>query len=237
MHLENIVWDARDPHRLGAFWSAALDAVPITDEPDGYEARMSLGADVFLDLGFQRVGDVSTSPTRLHLDLAGGDERAERVERLLDLGAEHTGTGQGQTSRVVLADPEGNAFCVREHREAHRATGPLAALPVDSADPARDAEFWAQITEWVPCSGTAPASLRHRSGRGPALEFHHEPEPKQGKNRLHLDVRPDPGETNIVSRVLDLGARRIDEAAGLPWEVFSDPSGNEFCILAPRERS
>lgn len=85
MRLENIVWDARDPHRLGAFWSAALDAVPITDEPAGYEARMNLSDDVFLDLSFQRVGDMSTSPARMHLDLADGDEQAKRVERLLDI--------------------------------------------------------------------------------------------------------------------------------------------------------
>lgn len=233
MRLENIAWDARDPHRLGAFWSAALDAVPMTDEPDLYEARMNLGDDVFLDLCFQRVGDVSTSPLRLHLDLAGGDQQAKRVDQLLGLGAEHIDIGQGEVPWVVLADPEGNAFCVMEHRDAYRTTGPIAALPIDSTDPARDAAFWAQITDWVPYDGVAPASLRHRSGRGPVLEFCHQAEPKQGKNRLHLDVRAETSETNTVARVLDLGARYLDKAEGLPWEVFSDPSGNEFCILAP----
>lgn len=233
MRVENIVWDARDPRRLGAFWSVALDAVALTDEPDLYEARMSVSDDVFLDLGVQRVADVSRSRARLHLDLAGGDEQARRVEQLLDLGATHVDIGQGEVPWVVLADPEGNPFCVMEHRDAYRATGPVAALPMDSADPARDAVFWAQITDWVPYSGVAPASLRHPSGRGPVLEFCHELESKQEKNRLHLDVRPDAGETNVVSRTLDLGARYLDEAEGLPWEVLSDPSGNEFCILAP----
>lgn len=234
MRLENIVWDARDPHRLGTFWSAALDAVALTDEPDGYEARMNLGDDVFLDLGFQRVRDVSTSPARLHLDLAGGDEQVKRVEQLLGLGAKHIDIGQDEVPGRVLADPEGNAFCVTEQRDAYRATGPVAALLMDSADPDRDAAFWAQITDWVPYDGVAPASLRHWSGRGPVLEFRHETEPKQGKNRLHLDVRLEGSEMNVVSRVLDLGARYTDKAEGLPWEVFSDPSGNEFCILAPK---
>lgn len=54
MRLENLVWDARDPHRLGRFWAVALDAEPITDEPDGFEPRMTLAEDVFLDLCFQR---------------------------------------------------------------------------------------------------------------------------------------------------------------------------------------
>lgn len=237
MRVENIVWDTRDPRRLGAFWSAALGAVALTDEPDMYEARMKLSDDVFLDLCFQRVADAPRSRARLHLDLAGGDEQARRVEHLLDLGAARIDIGQVEVPWVVLADPEGNAFCVMEHREAYRATGPVAALPMDSADPARDAAFWAQLTDWVPCSGVAPASLRHPSGRGPVLEFCHELEPKHGKNQLHLDVRPDTSETNVVSRVLDLGARYLDAAEGLPWEVLSDPSGNEFCVLAARDSS
>ena len=55
MRLENIVWDARDPHRLGRFWTAALGAEPMTDEPDLVESRLHLADDVFLDLCFQRV--------------------------------------------------------------------------------------------------------------------------------------------------------------------------------------
>lgn len=233
MRMENIVWDALDPRRLGAFWSAALGAVPMTDEPDLYEARVSLGDELFLDLCFPRVADRSTSRPRLHPDLAGGHQQAATVERLLALGAEYVDIGQGAVPWTVLADPEGNAFCVRGDRDVYGDTGPIAALPLDSADPARDAAFWARITGWVPYDGAAPASLRHRSGRGPVLEFHPETGPKHGKNRLHLDVRPETGDGDLVARARDSGAHRLDRAEGLPWEVFSDPSGNEFCILAP----
>jgi hypothetical protein len=42
VRLENIVWDARSPQRLGGFWAAALGAETITDKPDIFEARMAL---------------------------------------------------------------------------------------------------------------------------------------------------------------------------------------------------
>lgn len=233
MRLENLVWDARDPHRLGTFWAEALGAQVLTDEPDLFEARLQLDERAFLDLCLQRVDEPSAAPPRLHLDLWGDVEQAERVARLCGLGAEPADIGQGEVPWVVLADPEGNAFCVMEHRDAYRDTGPIAALPLDSADPERDAAFWAAVSGWVPYEGAAPASLRHPAGVGPLLEFCPEPEPKRGKNRLHLDVRIEQGDDDLVARALSLGARRADVGGspGLPWTVLADPSGNEFCIL------
>ncbi|MHA6620168.1 VOC family protein [Pseudonocardia sp. DLS-67] len=232
MRLENVVWDARDPRRLGRFWAAALDAEPMTDEPDGFEARMALSGDAFLDLCLQRVDAPSSSPARLHLDLAGGARQRDVVERLLGLGATRADIGQGEVPWVVLADPEGNAFCVMEHREVYRETGPIAALPLDSADPDRDGRFWAEITGWIPCEGTAGAvALRHPSGTGPLLELCPEPEPKRGKNSLHLDVRSDPGDGDVSARLADMGATQMSRAGELPWLLFADPSGNEFCVL------
>ncbi len=154
------------------------------------------------------------------------------MQRLLDLGAEHADIGQGAVPWTVLVDPEGNAFCVLEDREVHRDTGPVAALPLDSADPDRDAAFWTEITGWTPWAQTPGATaLRHPSGVGPLLELCHEPEPKRGKNRLHLDVRPDAGDDHIVERVLARGATPLTGSSDHPWRVFADPSGNEFCIL------
>ncbi len=234
MHLENIVWDSADPHRLGTFWAAALGADPFTDEPGGFEARLSLGDELFLDLCFPRVDDPSDAPQRLHLDLHGGDRQAEIVERLVSLGARHADIGQGDVPWVVLADPDGNPFCVMEGRSTYRDTGPVAAIPLDSADPDRDVEFWAEITGWVRYEGVVP-SLRHPSGVGPLLELCPEPAPKGGKSRLHLDVRSTAGDGDVIERVTALGARQLTEydTGDLPWDVFADPSGNEFCILAP----
>jgi predicted enzyme related to lactoylglutathione lyase len=137
---------------------------------------------------------------------------------------------------VVLADPEGNPFCVMEERAEYRATGPLAALPLDSADPDRDAAFWAALTGWVPTDGTAGVrTLRHPAGVGPLLELCPEPAPHAGKNRLHLDVRRSSAEDADEDQLLALGARRLDGPPSLPWTVYADPSGNEFCVLEPSE--
>jgi predicted enzyme related to lactoylglutathione lyase len=232
MRLENIVWDARDPRRLGQFWAAALGAEQITDEPDLVEARLTLGDDLFLDLCFPRVETPSSSPARLHLDMSGAPRRDTVVERLLSLGAQHADVGQGDVPWVVLADPEGGAFCVMPEGNTDRGTGPIATLPLDSADPARDAAFWAAITGWTMRDGTSGAvELRHPSGDGPALALCPEPEPKRGKNRIHLDVRREDGDDDVLDQVLRLGATSLSAPGDLPWLVFADPSGNEFCVL------
>jgi Glyoxalase-like domain len=233
VRLENIVWDARDPHRLGRFWAAALGARLITNEPDLVEARLRITDELFLDLCFPRVASPSDSPARLRPGLACGARQQELVQRLLNLGAEHADTGRGAVPSVGLTDPEGNAFCVMADREVYRDTGPMGALPLDSSDPDRDAAFWAGITGWVPWAGMSGAAmLRHPSGVGPLLELVHEPEPKRGKNRLHLDVRPDAGDHDIVERILEGGATPLTDPSDHPWRVFADPSGNEFCVLA-----
>lgn len=232
MRLENIVWDARDPGRLGAFWAAALGAEQLTDEPDLYEARLRLAADFFLDLCFPRVAAPSQSPARVHVDVAGGTRQREVVDRLLALGAEHADVGQSDVPWVVLTDLEGNAFRVREVRDRYTDSAPIAAVPMDSSAPERDATFWAEISGWTPVAGAAPATLHHPSRTGPLLEFWPEPEPKRRKNRIHLDVRRDPADDDAIDRILESGARRLDGYGGdLPWVVMADPSGNEFCVL------
>jgi hypothetical protein len=64
-------------------------------------------------LTFARVPEGKTVKNRLHLDVNPTDrEQDDEVRRLLDLGARHADVGQGEASWVVLADPEGNEFCV-----------------------------------------------------------------------------------------------------------------------------
>lgn len=235
MRLENLVFDAVDPARLGRFWESVLGTVALPDDSGGYETRLAVADGHYLDLCFQPVPEPPRDAVRLHLDLLGGARQTQEVERILGLGATHADIGQGDVPWVVLADPEGNAFCVMEDRAAYADTGPIAALPLDSADPDRDAQFWAWLTGWQPYDGIAPRSLRHPTGRGPLLELCPEPEPKGGaKNRLHLDVRLEAGDEMeaVAAEVVARGGRALDPDWGeLPWRVFSDPSGNEFCVL------
>src|SRR5918996_2105196 len=132
MYLENLVIDAVEPQRLGRFWEAVVGGEQLTDEPDGFETRLTIEGGPVLDLGFQRVPELPSESPRLHLDLLGGARQGQEVDRLLGLGARHLDIGQGDVAWVVLADPEGNPFCVMEDRAAYIDTGPIAALRLDS---------------------------------------------------------------------------------------------------------
>lgn len=238
MYLENVVVDAAEPQQLGRFWEAALGTETLTDAPDIFETRLALGDSSYLDLCFPQVREPRTEHPRLHLDLAGGAEQEPVVTRLLGLGATHLDIGQGDVPWVVLADPEGNPFCVMEHRDEYVGTGPVAALPLDCADPERDRDFWRWLTGWVEAPGAGLPSLRHPAGVGPLLELCPQRQPKSStKNRIHLDLRleADDDPEEVAAGIRARGGSRLEVDWGeLPWESWTDPSGNEFCVLPSR---
>ena len=106
---EQVVVDAADPVMLGRWWADALGWVVLNDAPDEFEIRPT--ADRLPGLIFIPVAEARRGKNRLHLDFRPDDQQAE-VARLLSFGARHADVGQGQASWVVLADPEGNEFCV-----------------------------------------------------------------------------------------------------------------------------
>jgi hypothetical protein len=102
--------DCANPAALAQFWAAALDyEVQPSDDPG--EVMVSPKSGAGLPLLFLKVPEDKTIKNRLHLDLRPADQEAE-VERLLGLGARRVDIGQGDSSWVVLADPEGNELCV-----------------------------------------------------------------------------------------------------------------------------
>jgi catechol 2,3-dioxygenase-like lactoylglutathione lyase family enzyme len=242
--LVHLVIDANDPAKLARFWSGALGWEIEEEEPDEVDvspAGYHYPDPVALPLVFVRVQEPKTVKDRIHLDLASRspEDQAEIVARLRDLGATPADIGQGDVPWVVLADPEGNELCVLEPRPVYLDTGPVAAVVVDSPDPAAAAEFWQRAAGWVPGgeSGDGFAALRSPQGVGPYLEFLRVPEPKTVKDRIHLDVAPFAGEDRPaeVSRLLDVGAAPADVGQGdVTWTVLADPQGNEFCVLSPR---
>jgi len=106
---EQTIVDARDPGGLGSWWREALGWVVVNDDPDEFEIRPA--ADRLPGLLFVPVAERKTIKNRLHLDFRPDDRDAE-VERLIALGARSVDVGHGERSWVVLADPEGNEFCV-----------------------------------------------------------------------------------------------------------------------------
>jgi hypothetical protein len=114
--LAAIVVDAEDPARLARFWAVAA-GWPVADEqPDAVELRNPRG--LLPDLCFVRVDEPKTTKNRVHLDVApyDGEDQADEVRRLTGLGATEVDIGQGDVSWSVLADPEGNEFCVLSPR-------------------------------------------------------------------------------------------------------------------------
>lgn len=106
---EQLIVDARDAVNLGRWWQEALGWVVVNDDPEEFEIRPS--PDRLPGLLFVPVDEPKTAKNRLHLDFRPEDQQAE-VDRLLGLGATPADVGQGEQSWVVLADPEGNEFCV-----------------------------------------------------------------------------------------------------------------------------
>lgn len=112
---EQVIVDAADPAALGRWWAEALGWTVVNDDPDEFEIRPA--PERVPGLLFVPVPEAKTVKNRLHLDFRPDDQRTE-VERLLALGARRTDVGQGEQSWVVLADPEGNEFCVLGERRA-----------------------------------------------------------------------------------------------------------------------
>ena len=112
---EQIVVDSHDPVGLGRWWTDALGWVVVNDDPEEFEIRPS--QDHLPGLLFVQVAEAKSAKNRLHLDFRPDDRDAE-VDRLVGLGATRVEIGQGEQSWVVLADPEGNEFCVLGSRKA-----------------------------------------------------------------------------------------------------------------------
>jgi len=110
---EEVVVDCQDFSVLGHWWADALGWDIIDESDDGIELRDPHGSGPTLYFG--NVPESKTVKNRLHLDFVPDDQDAE-VARLIAMGARRADIGQGETPWVVLADPEGNEFCVLSAR-------------------------------------------------------------------------------------------------------------------------
>jgi Glyoxalase-like domain len=249
--LDSVVVDAEDPPTLARWWAQALDWRVTLDESDEAVAEPA-PAEPGVALVFVRVDDPRRIKNRLHLDLRTVDRVHQQnlVDRLLSSGAAPVDVGQPTSGPhavpwVVLADPEGNEFCVLDPRPVYGPdAGAVAAIVVDAAAPERLAQFWRLASGWLPAAptGDGVTSLRAPDGRGPFLEFLEDSTERVVKNRLHLDVAPHLGDDQEgeVARLVAVGARPAEvgqsaaERGDVTWVVLTDPEGNEFCVLSPR---
>ena len=117
VRLHHIVVDAHDLPGLARFWTQALGWKILSER----EREIVIGTDQNAPVGmcFMPVTGTKTVKNRVHLDLtSSAKDRDQEIERLVTLGASRVDIGQtGTESWTVLADPEGNEFCVIRPKE------------------------------------------------------------------------------------------------------------------------
>jgi catechol 2,3-dioxygenase-like lactoylglutathione lyase family enzyme len=116
----------------------------------------------------------------------------------------------------------------------------LSEICINCADPDTMAEFWSAAIGYPETDRDDTGVAIMGASNAPSILFVRTDDvggpPKQGRNRLHLDLSPtDRNQDAEVSRLEALGAKRIDIGQGTPsWVVMADPEGNEFCVLRRR---
>jgi predicted enzyme related to lactoylglutathione lyase len=114
LRVQCLAIDADDPGRLARWWAEVLGWRLTEEDPDEAVLEPPEGSPedgVASDLIFLKVPESKAGKNRLHLDLRPTDQAAE-VARVEALGATRVDIGQGEQTWVVLADPEGNEFCI-----------------------------------------------------------------------------------------------------------------------------
>lgn len=234
-HLVALRHRANDPESLARFWAGLLRRELAEDGQ-----TVLPNEHVEFPIAFEPGATPRTGPNQVHLHLtstSAADQRAT-VARALELGASHLDVGQKpEEGHIVLADPEGNEFCVIEAGNAYLAgCGFLAELACDGSKEV--GHFWSSVLGW-PLVWEQDEETAIQSPEGGAKIAWGGPPLSQrtGVNRMYLTIAPT-AEGDVpseVGRLLHLGATSLDPDGG-DHSAFrlADPDGNEFCLVASR---
>ncbi|MEV6008004.1 VOC family protein [Streptomyces sp. NPDC051976] len=244
-HLHALCFDANAPQSLARFWGGLLDWKTADDPRDGI--ALVPNDDTGFQLRFFPSQEPKWGPNQIHFDLTSSDldDQRRTVSRALELGARHIDVGQlPEEDHVVLADPEGNEFCVIGPGNRFLAEcGFLGALSSDGSQAV--GYFWNRALGWpLVWDQDEETAIRSPHG-GPKVTWGGPPlNPKHGRNRLYFELSADGdggrhaprrGQQAEVDRLVSLGATVLDVPQGeAGWVVLADPDGNEFCVSAPR---
>ncbi|MFI9208885.1 VOC family protein [Streptomyces sp. NPDC053253] len=241
--LHALDFDAKDPTLLADFWAGFLGwevSTAFGDGDPGDGVVLLPSDDTGFRLRFLPRQEKKTVQNQLHFDLTSTslDDQREVVARALDLGARHIDIGQTpDEGHVVLADPEGNEFCVIEPGNKFLADcGFIGALSCDGSQAV--GYFWSKALGWpLVWDQNEETAMRSPHG-GPKVTWGGPPlNPRDGRNRLRFELAPPAGadQQAEIDRLVALGATRIDADKGeTRWVTMADPDGNEFRVLTPR---
>ena len=235
-HLFALCIDANQPVRLARFWAGVLGWEMPGDSQDGI--ALLPNDDTGFQFRFLPTWRQKTGLNQMHFHLTSTSlaDQQQTVARSLGLGARHIDAGQRpEEGHVVLADPEGNEFCVIEPGNKFLADcGFFGELACDGSQ--ETGYFWSKVLGW-PLVWDQDQETAIRSPRGgPKISWGGPPlMPRTGKQRLRFDLAPPTGgdQQAEADRLVSLGATRTGIGQGdVSWLV--DPDGHEFRVLAPR---
>ena len=228
-HLAAIGFHATDPAALARFWAGLLNwervdagaADPVTVLPPdgkGFGLRFTAGA------------APKSRQNQAHFDLTSATPEAQRetVARALALGARHIDIGQTpEDGHIVLADPDGNEFCVIEAGNTFLAdTGVIGAVACDGTRAV--GYFWSEALGWPLVWDQDEETAVQSPEGGTKITWGGPPvNEKTDVNRLYFELTLPP-DADEVSRLLSLGAERLSDAErGVD---LADPDGNQFSV-------
>ena len=114
----------------------------------------------------------------------------------------------------------------------------LHHIVIDAHDLPRLARFWTQVLDWrILSEREREIMIGTDEAATVGICFMPVTDRKAVKNRIHLDLNPDPEDRDgEIERIISLGARRVEigQTGTESWTVLADPEGNEFCILRPK---
>jgi catechol 2,3-dioxygenase-like lactoylglutathione lyase family enzyme len=221
--------DAYDPDRLARFWAGMLGREVVEDTGGallpGDATQVSLR---FVPSDAKKLG---RNRIHLHLTSTSPADQEHTVATALALGGAHLDVGQRpEEGHIVLADPEGNEFCVIEADNNFLAgCGRLGELACDGN---REVGlFWSEALGWPLVWDQDQESAIQSPHGGTKVAWGGPPvAPKTARNRQRFDLAPAGGDQQAeVDRLLSLGATRLETGAD-GTVMLTDPDGNEFCV-------
>jgi hypothetical protein len=226
--LLTVTFDAHDPDRLAAFWAGVLERVIVPDS----RGVVLPGPSTQVGLRFAASGSEKVGPNRVHLHLTSTSVAGQRntVDAALELGAVQLDVGQlPDEDHVVLADPEGNEFCVIEPDSSFLAgCGFLGELACDGTREV--GVFWAQALGWRLVWDQDQETAVQSPHGGTKVAWGGPPvKPRNGRNRQRFDLTFSDGDLAAeVVRLVALGATRLTDVGGAV--ELADSGGNEFDV-------
>jgi hypothetical protein len=237
-HLYALCVDASDPLHLARFWGGILGQEMTGDPREGI--ALVPGDDTGFRIRFVPAQEQKAGHNHWHFHLTSTSrpDQQQTVARSLGLGARPIDVGQRpEEGHVVLADPEGNEFCVIEPGNQYLAgCGYLAE--VTCAGSREAGFFWSEALGW-PLVWDRGLQTAIRSPRGgPKISWDGARlTPETRTSRLHFDLAPPVhgDQQKEADRLVSLGATRIGTGTGQgSWVALADPDGRDFRVLTPR---